>query len=139
MQNGPHHATAHNNVKIAVLVDSIKRHMGLPNVTVERLGPLDRERASAIERLLARTTAYYNSITCATKHFEKNAGATWTLSSDQVERFVIEGVRESETGESHAPHREQIGTREDRLTSNLYAAGKIAEPGTFGNPADNPV
>jgi nucleoside-diphosphate-sugar epimerase len=139
-QYGPHHATAHNNVKIAVLVELIKRHMGLPNVTVERLGGLDSERASAIERLLARTTAFYNSITCATKHFEKNAGATWILGIDEVERFVIEGVRASESGESHAPAHEKIAVPEDRVASNVYAAGKmVSEPAAFGNAAGNPV
>jgi nucleoside-diphosphate-sugar epimerase len=136
VQTGPHHATAHNNVKIAVLVELIKRHMGLPNVTVERLGRFNGERASAIERLLARTTAFYNSITCTTKHFEKNAGATWILGVDQVERFVIEGVRASESGESHALDDEKIAVPEDRVASNLYAAGKmVAEPA----PAVNPV
>jgi nucleoside-diphosphate-sugar epimerase len=136
VQNGPHHATAHNNVKIAVLVELIKRHMGLPNVTVERLGRSDGERVSAIERLLARTTAFYNSITCATKHFEKHAGATWILGIDQLERFVIEGVRVSESGESHAPDHEKIAVPDDRVASNLYAAGKmVAEPGAAVNPA----
>jgi hypothetical protein len=110
--------------------------MGLPNVTVERLGRFNGERASAIERLLARTTAFYNSITCTTKHFEKNAGATWILGVDQVERFVIEGVRASESGESHALDDEKIAVPEDRVASNLYAAGKmVAEPA----PAVNPV
>jgi nucleoside-diphosphate-sugar epimerase len=102
VQNYPHHSTAHNNVKIAVLVELIKRHMGLPNVTVERLGPFDSQRASATARLLARTTAFYSSITRATKHFEKSSGATWILGIDEVERFVIEGVRASESGESSA-------------------------------------
>ena len=136
VQNGPHHATADNNVKIAVLVELIKRHMGLPHVTVERLGRFDSGRSSAIERLLARTTAYYNSITCTTKHFEKNSGARWTLGIDEVERFVIEGVRESEAGESRAPDHEKIAVPEDRVASNVYTAGKmIAEPSTFGNAA----
>ncbi len=136
VQNGPHHSTAHNNVKIAVLVELIKRHMGLPHVTVERLGRFDSGRSSAIERLLARTTAYYNSITCTTKHFEKNSGARWTLGIDEVERFVIEGVRESEAGESRAPDHEKIAVPEDRVASNVYTAGKmIAEPSTFGNAA----
>jgi nucleoside-diphosphate-sugar epimerase len=122
VQNCPHHATAHNSVKIAVLVELIKRHMGLPNVTVKRLGPFDSKRASAIERLLARTTAFYNSITRATKHFEKNSGATWILGIDEVERFVIEGVRASESGESGAPNHEKSAVTEDRVASNVYAA-----------------
>jgi nucleoside-diphosphate-sugar epimerase len=135
VQTGPHHATAHNNVKIAVLVELIKRHMGLPNVTVEQLGRFSSERVSAIERLLARTTAFYNSITCATKHFERSVGATWILGIDQVERFVIEGVRMSESGESHAPDQEKIAGPEDRVASNVYAAGKlVAEPAAAVNP-----
>jgi hypothetical protein len=140
VQNSLHHATAHNNVRIGVLVDLIKRHMGLPNVTVERLDPFDGQRASAIERLLARTTAFYNSITCATKHFEKNAGATWVLGMDEVERYVIEGVRMSEAGDSHVPEQEKVPVPEDRVALNVYATGKIgAEPPAFGHVAGDPV
>ena len=138
-QNGLHHATAHNNVKIAVLVELIKRHMGLPNVTVERFDRSDTERSSAIERLLARTTAFYNSITCATKHFEKNAGATWILGMDEVERYVIEGVRVSESGESHGLDHGKLTVPEDRGGLNVFA-GKIGvEPAAFGNAAGDPL
>ena len=140
VQSGPHHATAHNNVKIADLVELIKRHMGLPNVAVQRLERLDTERDSAIERLLARTTAFYNSITCATKHFERSAGATWVLGTDDVERYVIEAVRACESGEGHAPNQEKIAAPEDRVASNVYAAGTIcAEPAAFGNGVSDPV
>lgn len=128
VQNGLHHATARNNVKIAVLVELIKRHMGLPNVTVERFERFDSKRASAIERLLARTTAFYNSITCATKHFEKKSGGTWILGMDEVERYVIEGVRESESGESHASDHEKIAVPEDRVALNVSAAGDPRSP-----------
>lgn len=130
VHNGLHHATAHNNVKIAVLVDLIKRHMGLQNVTVERMEHFGGERTSAIERLLARTTAFYNSITCSTKHFEKNAGATWVLGMDEVERYVIEGVRMSESGDSHVLEHE-IAVPESRGALSVYAT----EPTGFGNAA----
>jgi nucleoside-diphosphate-sugar epimerase len=125
IQNGLHHATARNNVKIAVLVDLIKRYMGLPNVTVERL---DGKRASAIERLLARTTAFYSSITCETKDFEKNAGGTWTIGMDEVERYVIDGVRETESGESDAPDYEKIGVAVDRVALDGSTAGDPRSP-----------
>jgi hypothetical protein len=134
LQSGLHHATARNNVKISVLVELIKRHMGLPDITVERLDRLANERASATERLLARTTAFYNSITCATKHFEKKAGATWILGMDEVERYVIEGVRVSEAGENHAPDQEKIAGPEDRHALSAYVGSKMsAGPATFGN------
>ncbi len=120
--NGLHHATARNNVKIAVLVELIKRHMGLPNVSVERFERFDSERDSAIEKMLARTTAFYNSITCATKHFEKNAGGTWFLGMDEVERYVIEGVRESESGEGYPPGPDMPAGSEDRAALNLSAS-----------------
>jgi nucleoside-diphosphate-sugar epimerase len=140
VQNGLHHATAHNNVKIGVLVELIKRHMGLPNVTVERMERFDSERASAIERLLARTTAFYNSITCATKHFEKNAGATWVLGMDEVERYVIEGVRVSEAGDSHGTDHEKAAVPDDRAALNVYGGGNLgAEPAGFGTAAGDPV
>jgi nucleoside-diphosphate-sugar epimerase len=132
VQNGLHHSTAHNNVKIAVLVDLIKRHMGLPNVTVERLSA---ERTSAIERLLARTTAFYNSITCATKHFEKSGGATWVLGMDEVERYVMEGVRASELADSYAPEYRAPALVEERVALNGYTAGKMTAEPVFGSGA----
>jgi hypothetical protein len=117
----------------------IKRHMGRPNVTVERFEKLGAERSSAIERLLARTTAFYNSITCATKHFEKNAGATWILGMDEVERYVIEGVRVSESGESSGPDYERVTVPEERVGSTVYAGKMGVEPATFGTAAGEPV
>jgi hypothetical protein len=95
---------------------------------VERFERFDSKRASAIERLLARTTAFYNSITCATKHFEKKSGGTWILGMDEVERYVIEGVRESESGESHASDHEKIAVPEDRVALNVSAAGDPRSP-----------
>ena len=109
--NEVHHSTAQSNVKVAVLVELIQRHMGLSNITVERL---DSKRTSAIERLLARTTAFYSSISCSTKYFEKSAGATWILSLEQVERYVREGVRETESGERHPPENEKSAVPESR-------------------------
>jgi nucleoside-diphosphate-sugar epimerase len=114
VQNGVHHATADNNVNIAALVELIARHLDLPNVTLERIERFDGKRASAIEKLLARTTAYYNSITRTTKDFEKNDGARWILGMDEVERYVIEGVRAFESVESQLPHHEEIVVTEDR-------------------------
>jgi nucleoside-diphosphate-sugar epimerase len=131
IRSGLHHATADNNVSIAALVELIKRHLGLPNVTVERSERFDSDRASSIERLLARTTAFYDSITRATKHFEKSAGAKWTLGMDEVERYVIEAVRVFDPVESQAP---------DHGGLNVYAAGKMAaEPAVFGNAAGDPA
>jgi nucleoside-diphosphate-sugar epimerase len=114
VQNGVHHATADNNVNIAALVELIARHLDLPNVTLERIERFDGKRASAIEKLLARTTAYYNSITRTTKDFEKNDGARWILGMDEVERYVIEGVRAFESVESQLPHHEEIAVTEGR-------------------------
>ena len=42
---------------------------------------------------------------------------------DEVERYVIEGVRESESGESHASDHEKIAVPEDRVALNVSAAG----------------
>ena len=112
--NGVHHATADNNVNIAALVELIARHLDLPNVTLERLDRFDGKRASTIEKLLVRTTAYYNSITRTTKHFEKNDGARWILGMDEVERYVIEGVRAFESVESQLPDHKEIVVTEDR-------------------------
>ncbi len=125
-----HHATADNNVNIAALVELIARHVGLPNVTLERLERFDGKRASAIEKLLLRATAYYNSITSTTKHFEKNDGTRWILGMDEVERYVIEGVRAFESVESQLPDRQgdcRYGGPAFRW--NVYANGKMtAEP-----------
>jgi nucleoside-diphosphate-sugar epimerase len=140
VRNGLHHATADNNVNIAALVELIKRHLGLPNVTVERSARFDSERAPAIERLLARTTAFYDSITRATKHFEKNAGAKWILGMDEVERYVIEAVRAFEPLGSQAPDDVEIAMAGDGADLSVYAAGKIAaETGAFSNAAGEPV
>ncbi len=114
VQNGVHHATADNNVNIAALVELIARHLDLPNVTLERLERFDGKRASAIEKLLVRTTAYYNSITRTTKHFEKNDGTRWILGMDEVERYVIEGVRAFESVESQLPDHNDVVVTEDR-------------------------
>jgi nucleoside-diphosphate-sugar epimerase len=103
VKSGLHHATADNNVSIGVLVELIARHLELPAVTLERLEMLDFERASPIEKLLARTMAYYNSITRTTKQFEKSGGARWNLGMDEVERYVIEGVRAVESVENQTP------------------------------------
>jgi nucleoside-diphosphate-sugar epimerase len=113
--NGVHHATADNNVNIAALVALIARHLQISNVILERPERFDSQRASAIEKMLARTTAYYNSITCTTKHFEKNGGAKWSLGMDEVERYVIEGVRAFEPAESRLPDRQEIAVPEDRV------------------------
>ena len=110
--SGVHHATADNNVNIAALVQLIARHLDLPNVTLERIDRFDGKRASAIEKLLARTTAYYNSITRTTKHFEKNSGAKWVLGMDEVERFVIEGVRAFEPVENRLPEHQEIAVQD---------------------------
>lgn len=140
VRNGLHHATADNNVNIAALVELIKLHLGLPNVTVERSERFDSERAPAIERLLARTTAFYDSITRATKHFEKSAGDKWVLGMDEVERYVIEAVRVFEPTESQAPDREEMVVSEGRVGLSVYAGGKMtAEPVVFGNAAGDPV
>jgi nucleoside-diphosphate-sugar epimerase len=140
VRNGLHHATADNNVNIAALVELIKRHLGLPNVTVERSDRFDSERAPAIERLLARTTAFYDSITRATKHFEKNAGAKWILGMDEVERYVIEAVRAFEPVGSQEPDDEAIAMAGDRADLSVYAAGNMAaETRAFNNAAGDPV
>jgi nucleoside-diphosphate-sugar epimerase len=140
VRSGLHHATADNNVNIAALVELIKRHLGLPNVVVERPERFDSERAPAIERLLARTTAFYDSITRATKHFEKRAGAKWILGMDEVERYVIEAVRVFDPVEIQGPDREEIAVTGDRVGLSVYAAGNLAaEPGAFINAAGDPV
>jgi nucleoside-diphosphate-sugar epimerase len=140
VRNGLHHATADNNVNIAALVELIKRHLGLPNVTVERSERFDSERAPAIERLLARTTAFYDSITRATKHFEKTAGAKWVLGMDEVERYVIEAVRAFEPVGSQTPDDEAIAMAGDSADLSVYAAGNMAaETGVFRNAAGDPV
>jgi nucleoside-diphosphate-sugar epimerase len=140
VRNGLHHATADNNVNIAALVELIKRHLGLPNVTVERSDRFDSERAPAIERLLARTTAFYDSITRTTKHFEKNAGAKWILGMDDVERYVIEAVRAFEPVESQEPDEAAIAMAGDSADLSVYAAGNMAaETRAFSNAAGDPV
>jgi nucleoside-diphosphate-sugar epimerase len=115
VQSGVHHATADNNVNIAALVALIARHLQISNVILERPERFDSQRASAIEKMLARTTAYYNSITCTTKHFEKNDGTKWILGMDEVERYVIEGVHAFEPVESRLPDRQEIAIPEDRV------------------------
>lgn len=112
---GVHHATADNNVNIAALVELIARHLEIHNVTLQRIERFDSKRASTIEKLLARTTAYYNSITCTTKQFEKNGGTRWILGMDEVERYVIEGVRAFEQAESQLPDSREIVVTEDRV------------------------
>jgi nucleoside-diphosphate-sugar epimerase len=139
-RSGLHHATADNNVNIAALVELIKRHLGLPNVTVEPSERFDSNRASAIERLLARTTAFYDSITRATKHFEKHAGAKWVLDMDEVERYVIEAVRVFEPVQSQAADHEEMVVTGDRVGLSVYAASKLAaDPASFRNAAGDPV
>lgn len=101
------------------LVELIARHLDLPNVTLERLERFDSQRASTIEKLLVRTTAYYNSITRTTKHFERNAGTRWILGMDEVERYVIEGVRAFESVESQSPDHHGIVVAEDRFRWNV--------------------
>jgi hypothetical protein len=127
-------------VNIAALVELIKRHLGLPNVTVEPSERFDSNRASAIERLLARTTAFYDSITRATKHFEKHAGARWVLDMDEVERYVIEAVRVFEPAQSQALGHEEMVVTGERVGLSVYAAGKLAaDPASFRNAAGDPV
>ena len=140
-RSGLHHATAGNNVNIAALVELIKRHLGLPNVTVERSERFDSNRASAIERLLARTTAFYDSITRATKHFEKRAEkAKWFLGADEVERYVIEAVRVFEPVESQPPDQAETAVSGDRAGLSVYGARKLAaESAAFVNAAGEPV
>lgn len=93
VRGGLHHATAENNVSIAALVGLIAHHLDLPEVTLQQLDRFDVQRASSLEKLLARTMAYYNSMTRTTKNFERHDGAHWTLDMDEVERYVIEGIR----------------------------------------------
>ena len=83
----------------------IARQLELPKFTIERLERFDIDRASAIEKLVARTTAYYNSITRTTKQFDRNAGTRWVLGLDEVERYVAEGVRAVEAAECQASPR----------------------------------
>jgi nucleoside-diphosphate-sugar epimerase len=90
---GIHHATADNNVSVRVLIHFIARHLELPAFRLQHIEQFDFERAQPIERLVFRTMAYYNSITATTKRFEKRSGAAWTISADEVERYVVEAVR----------------------------------------------
>jgi nucleoside-diphosphate-sugar epimerase len=92
-REGVFHCTAGQNVRVQGLTELILKHLELTSVTFRPLREFDEATASAIERVLVRNTAFYASSTAGTKVFERRRGPRWPMDLDEVERYVIEGVR----------------------------------------------
>lgn len=92
-REGVYHCTAGQNVRVQGLTELILKHLGLTSVTFRPFREFDEATASAIERVLVRNTAFYATSTAGTKVFERRRGPCWPMSLDEVERYVIEGVR----------------------------------------------
>lgn len=93
VREGVYHCTAGQNVRVQGLTELILKHLELTSVTFRSFGEFDEATASAIERVLVRATAFYASSTAGTKVFERRRGPRWPMDLDEVERYVIEGVR----------------------------------------------
>jgi thioester reductase-like protein len=108
VREGVYHCTAGRNVRVQGLTELILKHLELASVTFRPLREFDEATASALERVLVRNTAFYASSTAGTKVFERRRGVGWPMDLDQVERYVIEGVRgldSTGTPASQAPGR----------------------------------
>jgi nucleoside-diphosphate-sugar epimerase len=92
-REGVYHCTAGQNVRVQGLTELILKHLGLTSVTFRPFREFDEATASAIERVLVRNTAFYAMSTAGTKVFERRRGPHWPMDLDEVERYVIEGVR----------------------------------------------
>lgn len=93
VREGVYHCTAGQNVRVQGLTELILEHLGLTSVTFRPFREFDEATASAIERALVRNTAFYATSTAGTKVFERRRGPGWPMDLDEVERYVIEGVR----------------------------------------------
>jgi nucleoside-diphosphate-sugar epimerase len=93
VREGVYHCTASQNVRVQGLTELILTHLGLTSVTFRPFREFDETAASAIEQALVRATAFYATSTTGTKVFERRRGPRWPMDLDEVERYVIEGVR----------------------------------------------
>lgn len=93
VREGVYHCTAGQNVRVQGLTELILKYLGLTRVTFRPFREFDEATASALERALVRNTEFYATSTAGTKVFERRRGPHWPMDLDQVERYVIEGVR----------------------------------------------
>lgn len=100
VREGVYHCTAGQNVRVQGLTELILKHLELTSVTFRPFREFDEATASPIERVLLRDTAFYATSTDGTKVFERRRGPRWPMDLDEVERYVIEGVRAVEDADA---------------------------------------
>ncbi|WP_420127867.1 SDR family oxidoreductase [Longimicrobium sp.] len=119
VSEGVYHCTAGQNVRVQGLTELILKHLELTGVTFRSFREFDEATASALERVLLRNTAFYASSTAGTKLFQRRRGPGWPMDLDEVERYVIEGVRGLNGADAAA--RQPPGLRKQRPVARRTA------------------
>ncbi|MBA1429379.1 MULTISPECIES: alpha/beta fold hydrolase [Pseudomonas fluorescens group] len=133
---GIFHATSSTNIEVRVLLDIISRAIELGGLQIDESG---LENPSAIEKLLARKTVFYNPYIHNTKTFLRADGGGCALTIADVEGYINGGVAALSQRKPDLLRQYVIDTQ-DRVPLNVYAsADKRKETVVFINAVGMPL
>ncbi|UTH76458.1 alpha/beta fold hydrolase [Chromobacterium sp. IIBBL 290-4] len=119
-KGGIYHVTAESNINISRLADMISSALDISGLRVDWV---DDDTASAVEKLLARKTVFYNSYMQSTKMFERKLGKGCSLSLEEVENYVAQGVA-AQTSKGPVVEKRHIVVTPDRVPLNVCVTGR---------------
>jgi len=115
---GIFHATSASNIAVSALLEIISRAVDLMGLRVDE-GTL--ENASAVEKLLARKTVFYNPYIHNTKTFLRADGGGCHLNLDEIEAYIAGGVEALSLRKPELLRQYVVDTA-DQVPLNVYAS-----------------
>ncbi|KTT63906.1 hypothetical protein NS383_17705 [Pseudomonas oryzihabitans] len=117
---GIFHATSSTNIEVRLLLDIVSRAVDLPGLQLDESG---LQAPSAIEKLLARKTVFYNPYIHNTKTFVRSQPTQCALSITDIEAYIQGGVQALSLRKPELLRKHVLDTV-DGVSLNVYACAR---------------